>query len=117
MRKRSWFWKTILFSLAMALATPAFADSIDGNWCSADGQHILIKGKSAVTPSGVHLEGEYNRHFFSYVAPPAEPDAGAKILMRLAGETRVYVSVDGKAGEPQVWKRCEEVSWLMHFAL
>ncbi len=112
MSKYSKIWIGIAFGAAMLLATPALADSIDGNWCSADGQHILIKGKNAVTPSGVHLEGEYNRHFFSYVAPPAEPDAGAKILMRLAGETRVYVSVDGKGGEPQEWRRCEEVSWL-----
>lgn len=113
MKIRSKFWTICGFGTAMALfAAPALADSIDGNWCSADGQHILIKGRSAITPSGVHLDGDYSRHFFSYTAPSGEPDAGAKVLMRLVGETRVYVSIDGKAGDPVVWKRCEEVSWL-----
>ena len=73
-------------------------------------RHILIKGKQVVTPSGVQMEGDYGRHDFSFIIPAAEPDAGLKMQMRLAGETRVYVTIAGKAGEPQVWKRCEDVS-------
>ena len=109
MRKSSAIW--IAAALAIPLfAVPARADAIDGNWCSAEGLHVLIKGSSVTTPSGAQISGDYSRHNFSYTAQPGEADAGAKILMRLAGETRVYVSVDGKGGEPQVWKRCEAVS-------
>lgn len=91
-------------------AAPAFADAIDGHWCSPEGRHIFISGPSVTTPTGVQMQGAYNRHFFSYVAPAAEPEAGATVNMRLAGETRVYVQVAGAAGEPQVWRRCEDLS-------
>ena len=106
--------KLLLIVLALGLsAAPAFADAIDGHWCSPDGRHLLIKGRAITTPSGAHLEGDYTRHSFSYVAPAGEPDAGVKILMRLAGETRVYVSAEGTGGDPQLWQRCEEISRLV----
>ena len=96
--------------IAAGLSASAKADAIDGNWCSAEGLHILIKGKQVTTPSGIKMEGDYGRHDFSFIIPAAEPDAGSKMMMRLSGETRVYVSIAGKAAEPQLWKRCEEVS-------
>ena len=103
--------KNLALSLVVLLiATPVLADTIDGNWCSVEGLHVSIKGPAVVTPSGAQLLGDYSRHNFSYIAPAGEPDAGAKVLMRLAGETRVFVSIEGKAGEPQLWKRCEQVS-------
>ena len=104
----------IFASLAIgAIASPAFADAIDGHWCSPDGRHLAIRGSAITTPGGARLEGQYSRHNFSYVAPAGEPDAGALVRMQLAGETRVYVRVDGAGGEPQLWRRCEDVSALV----
>lgn len=107
----------ILAGLAVAaIASPALADAIDGHWCSPDGRHLAIMGSAITTPGGAQLEGHYARHNFSYVAPAGEPDAGALIRMQLAGETRVYVRVDGAGGEPQLWRRCEDVSFLVRAA-
>ena len=105
--------KMLLACVAILIATPALADAIDGHWCSPDGRHLLIKGRAITTPGGTQLEGNYSRHAFSYVAPASDADAGATIRMQLAGETRVYVRIDGAGGEPQLWRRCEEISALV----
>ena len=101
--------KLALPALALCLASPALADAIDGHWCSAEGRHIQIKGPDITTPAGVKMTGDYTRHTFAFVAPAAEPEAGKLVNMRLMGETRVSVQVDGGAA-PAVWKRCEDVS-------
>ena len=95
-------------ALLVLSALPALADSIDGHWCDGGGRHIQINGRQITTSSGVQMEGSYSRHNFSYVAPPAEPEAGATVNLQLMGETRVFVQVAGAAG--QTWKRCENVS-------
>jgi len=82
----------------------AVADSIDGNWCSTDGRHFEIAGAQIVTWGGTRLMGDYDRHGFRYVVPPAERGAGAKIDMRLMGEHAVQVMTDGAL--PQTWTRC-----------
>ena len=99
----------LLIAAALILpASGALADRIDGDWCNPEGRHLSIKGNEIVTPGGVKMEGSYSRHAFSYVAPPAEPEAGSTVNLQLMGETRVFVQVAGAAG--QTWKRCENVS-------
>ena len=94
------------FALSM-LAGPAFADAIDGNWCHKDGRHFSIRGPEIVTPGGKQMEGNYSRHFFSYVAPAPEPGAGQTINMTLANENTVFLRLgEASAATPEVWVRC-----------
>ena len=100
----------VSFVAPFALALPALADSIDGRWCAEDGRRMDIEGATIVTPYGSKLAGEYSRHGFRYIAPAADPGAGAEIIMRLRGETTIHLWKDGMKGEPEVWKRCTPVS-------
>lgn len=85
-------------------ATPSRADSIDGDWCFTDGRHLTIRGPQITTPTGKRLDGNYDRHAFSYVAPAPEADAGKTIAMTLVNENTVHVrSAESPA---QVWRRC-----------
>lgn len=99
--------------LAMLCGTsPAWADAIDGHWCSADGRRMNIDGPAIITPGGRHMRGNYDRHHFSYVVPIPEADAGQTVAMTLLGETVVRVQVG--AGEPQLWNRCPApLSWRL----
>ena len=95
---------TIGLLTALFSAGPAFADAIDGHWCAADGRRVHIDGPAIVTPGGRHLQGTYDRHHFSYVAPPPEAGAGKPVAMVLMGETAMRVQF-GDA-EPEIWNRC-----------
>jgi len=101
--------KTAVAALALsALAAPAFADAIDGNWCHNDGRRFTIRGPEIVTPGGKHMEGNYSRHWFSYTAPAPEPGAGQTINMTLANENTVHLRRgEATAGSPEeTWIRC-----------
>ena len=77
--------KLFIAALALsALAVPAFADAIDGNWCHNDGRRFTIRGPEIVTPGGKQMEGQYSRHWFNYTVPAPEPGAGQTIYMMLA---------------------------------
>lgn len=90
-----------------AFATPAFADAIDGNWCSRDGRTFSIRGPRIVTPGGREMEGNYSRHWFSYTAPAAERGSGSTIFMNLAGEDTVFLRYGEMADSPsETWTRC-----------
>lgn len=90
---------------ALLPALPALADRIDGDWCSEDGRHSLhIDGPSITTPGGHTITGAYSRHAFSYTVPEGEPDAGARINMRLLGETAVEVYLPGAT---ETWQRSQ----------
>ena len=97
--------------IALAAAPQsALADVIDGDWCAA-GQHLSIKGPEIVTPAGNRLAGNYSRHFFSYVVPPAEPQPGDMVAMSLINENTVHLrrGADATAASqaaPQTWLRC-----------
>ena len=97
--------------LATLAATPAAADAIDGYWCAADGRRIRIDGPQVVTPSGVAMQGQYSRHYFSYVVPGQEADAGKTVSMALLNEMTVHLRVGAPAtyaSEPgtEIWRRC-----------
>jgi hypothetical protein len=104
------FQRTALISalFLLGLATPAFADAIDGNWCHTDGRRFIIKGPEIVTPGGKSMDGNYDRHHFSYVAPAPERGAGQTIFMTLANENTVFVRIGeaASAAAPETWVRC-----------
>ncbi len=98
-------------ALIVAVAAHAWADAIDGHWCFTDGQRISIQGPAIVTPAGSRIQGDYARHFFSYVVPPADPDAGQTVSMTLVNEDTVHLRIGATPsyssdGPTQVWHRC-----------
>jgi hypothetical protein len=105
--------RSAALALAAGLAVaplPALADVIDGDWCAA-GQHLSIKGPEIVTPAGSRLTGNYSRHFFSYIVPPAEPQPGDMVAMTLINENTVHLRRGADANTaaqaaPQTWLRC-----------
>lgn len=87
-----------------ALALPARADAIDGDWCAPEGgKSLSIEGPRIRTPGGATIQGQYSRHQFSYTAPAGDPEPGAEVQMILMGETRVRVTVNGTDA---IWRRC-----------
>lgn len=86
--------------------SPALADVIDGDWCSAPQvRHLSIAGPQITTPAGTRTTGNYSRHAFSYVVPEGDPGAGQAVMMRLLNEEEVQVIVEG--GVPEIWRRCD----------
>jgi hypothetical protein len=98
----------IVAGVAVFASSSAFADAIDGDWCSAEGKHFRIAGPDITTPAGTRTTGDYSRHAFSYIVPTADPGAGETVAMRLLNEEEVLVSVAG--GAPVMWRRCEFTS-------
>ncbi len=82
----------------------AWADSIDGAWCSNNGRRFVIAGPQITTPAGTAATGDYGRHSFSYTVPAGDPGAGSVVRMILMGEYHVQVQ-EGTA-TPVVWDRC-----------
>src|SRR5258708_33647339 len=78
----------------------AWADVIDGDWCATtDARHMSIKGPEIVTPGGTRMQGNYTRHSFLYVVPPAEPDAGQTVAMILVNEESVDLRQAARAAD------------------
>jgi hypothetical protein len=89
----------------MLAGAPAHADAIDGDWCRADGKRMSIAGPAIVTPGGQRIQGDYDRHFFSYVIPPGEAGAGNKVSITLLSEYLAHAR-EGDDGALQEWRRC-----------
>jgi hypothetical protein len=92
--------------LLFGFIQPVFADAIDGDWCRADGKRMTIRGPAIVTPGGQQTNGDYSRHFFSYVIPPSEAGAGATVSIQLLGEYLAHAR-QGADGVVQEWRRCQ----------
>jgi len=90
---------------AVALAVPAWADSIDGNWCTESGLRMTIQGPSFVSPGGARMQGDYSRHGFSYTAPSGEPGAGGRVELVLQSENLVRAQAASGSIDP-TWRRC-----------
>ncbi len=90
----------------------AFADQIDGDWCSADGQHLHIAGPNIKLPSGARITGDYNRHGFHYVGPAGDPEEGQDIRMSQQNDDLMYLQrrSNGTDGPPESWRRCNITS-------
>ena len=104
----STFMRFLPAAVLLLVSGPALADAIDGNWCHNDGRRLSIRGPEIVTPGGKKMEGNYSRHWFSYVAPAPEPGAGETIFMTLLNENTVQLRVGQAASGSleQVWVRC-----------
>jgi hypothetical protein len=101
----------LCFSAYVGATCPALADAIDGTWCFSDGKRMFIQGPAIITPGGSHVQGEYGRHSFSYVATPADPGAGQTVWMLLINEDTVHLRIGAPAtyssdGADQEWRRC-----------
>jgi hypothetical protein len=98
-------------SLMVIGAGAARADAIDGHWCFSDGKRIWIQGPAIVTPAGSRIQGDYERHFFSYVVPPADPGAGQVVSLTLINEDNMRLSIGSAPthaydGSGEIWRRC-----------
>jgi hypothetical protein len=92
--------------LGCALAPGAArADAIDGHWCTEGGLRLTIQGPAFVSPGGRRMEGQYDRHGFSYEAPAGEPGGGGRVDLRLQGDTMVRAQAANGSIDP-VWRRC-----------
>ena len=90
----------------LLLAAPALADAIDGDWCHKDGRRFSIRGPALVTPGGKHMEGDYSRHWFSYVVPAPEPGSGQTVFMTLMDENTVQTRLGAETAKAETWIRC-----------
>ena len=108
MCRRSLATTTGIACLALfGLPSVALADAIDGDWCHASGKRMSIRGPAIVTPGGQQTQGDYSRHFFSYVIPPGEAGAGATVSITLLSEYLAQAR-HGSADAPlQEWRRCQ----------
>lgn len=101
--------RTLFAVFVIICSSTAFADAIDGDWCStSDVKQFRIEGPNVTTPGGTPTTGNYSRHAFAYVVPDGEPGAGDAITMRLLNDDEVRVVVN--EGEPKIWQRCELIS-------
>jgi len=94
--------------LSAGFVTTARADRIDGEWCFAS-SNLAINGPTIRAPGGTVLQGIYDRHGFSYVAPANEPDPGTEVVMRLLSEETMHLMRKGFT-QPQTWQRCKVTS-------
>lgn len=97
----------------VALASPALADQIDGQWCDGTGKSMQIDGPNIVTPGGTAMTGKYDRHGFEYTVPANEPGAGDLVVMIQLSDDDLDVMTGPPGGErpaPVRWHRCEVVS-------
>ncbi len=100
-----------LLALLLTLpAVPALADAIDGHWCAEDGRHLSIEGPAITTPGGAQMRGDYRRHYFSYVIPASEPNAGATTNMTLINHNELRLKVQIDAAKTETWRRCDFTS-------
>jgi hypothetical protein len=95
----------------LALATPARADAIDGDWCF-EAANLFIQGANVRTPGGNQIIADYDRHGIRYVVPPNEAGAGSNIVMRLLNDDNATLVKKTSSGDaaPENWKRCKPIS-------
>jgi len=96
--------------LVLLAAGTARADAIDGDWCSADGQRMSIRGDSITIPSGKQLVGNYSRHAFDYVIPPGEDGSGDTVNIILRSEYMAFSRQGAGGDRPTEWRRCKDLN-------
>lgn len=104
----------IIATVAMAgaigtVSGPAWADSIDGDWCNGT-MHFEITGGTILTPGRNKAEGRNGHYSFAYVVPANEPGAGTEIKMVFVRPEMVHLTRAGQTGAPEVWRRCKPIS-------
>ena len=97
------------FLSAIPLFTvPAWADSLDGDWCNPIDGKLTIDGSKIITPGGVRVTGNYGRHRFEYLAPSGDWQAGRSIVIQQFGEQLMELSAGDQPGKK--WRPCQVVS-------
>lgn len=89
---------------SVTLSSVALADAIDGHWCHDDGRRFEIAGPAIVTPGRNRIQGQYDRHYFSYIVPAGEPGGGTIMDMVLMGE--MMVRLKPASAPEETWRRC-----------
>tara|TARA_R110002167_G_scaffold44683_5_gene134387 strand:+ start:826 stop:1158 length:333 start_codon:yes stop_codon:yes gene_type:complete len=97
-----------MLAASAALAPlPAAADAIDGHWCSQSRPlSLTIEGPTIVTPGGIRMQGNYDRHYFSYTAPVGDAEAGRDIFMTLVDDETMHLVQGSERARFEIWKRC-----------
>ena len=90
---------------------PALADAIDGQWCSKNGQSIIIEGDRVISPGGAKLIGDYDRHHFIFTMPSGEHNGGKEVDMVLVNPGTVHTryksaGAEMETGNPETWVLC-----------
>lgn len=89
----------------IVLAQPAWADSIDGEWCSPEGgKRLTIDGPTLRTPGGKTIQADYRKYSVTYTAPAGDWEAGQTIDLQFVRRVGVRVTVRG--GAESIWKTC-----------
>lgn len=107
----------LLLALGLGMHTaPALADSIDGDWCHADGRKFTIDGANFVTPGGNKIQGDYGYYSFAYQIPEPEAGAGLMVSMVFIDDDTLHLTVgktkrlaekgESPGGPLEVWRRC-----------
>ena len=101
-----------VLAFCVLLPTAAFADKIDGMWCSEAGGRVDIEGTKISLSGKAAFDGQYARHEFRYTVPAGEEHAGDQIYLKLRGEEDMtsFTIKDGNAVDLIDWKRCKETS-------
>jgi len=112
--------RRLMIALMLSVSLPAGiarADAIDGDWCSADGQRMSIRGDNIVIPSGKQVAGNYSRHAFDYVIPPGDSGAGDTVSIILRSEYLAFSrqgtqgAQGGEKGDRATeWRRCKDLN-------
>ena len=99
----------LLLAIFLSLsASSAWADALDGDWCNLVDGKLTIDGSIIITPVGNHVEGDYERHRFTYTAPEGGWQAGQVIVIQQYSEQLMKLTVgDGNRRE---WRPCQVVS-------
>jgi len=97
---------SVSFVMLLTSVHISLADVIDGDWCTADGKRMKIRGPEIVTPGGNQTRGDYTRHSFSYVVPAGEAGAGESISIILLSEYLAHARQGSDTAPVQVWNRC-----------
>jgi hypothetical protein len=101
-----------VFAVA-ATTDAAWADSIDGEWCSPDGSRLVIDGNYVTTPGGSKIKGAYDRHHFTFTMPQDDTNGGLDVDMVLTTDSQISVrylaySTKEKYLLPEFWVRCRQ---------
>jgi hypothetical protein len=103
---------SLALAAILAASAPAFADAIDGEWCSKEGKNLEIEGPKIRTPAGIDTTGQYTRHSFAYEPPAGDPEKGLVIVMRIFSDEDMELAriKNGEMGPKEMWHRCNVTS-------
>jgi len=91
-------------ALSIIAGGPVQADAIDGTSCHK-GQRVKIEGPIIITPSGKWVEGEHDRHEFSYKIPACEKYAGETVDFVVQHDTLAH-KTRSCSSQFEEWEPC-----------